>query len=172
MTVFQSFARKIAGAGLVAAIGFSVIGFGHSASAQTPVIKVSAIAKTETPAGGIIDAGREYLGVKYKFGATAGVTTAFDCSSFTQYIFKLSGITLPRTSSEQATKGAKVTKDDLAVGDLLFFKDPGRAGSIGHVGIYAGDNRMLHASSSGGVKFTDITSSYYVKNYVTARRVL
>ncbi len=118
----------------------------------------------------LIDIGKDYIGTPYRFGATAGKTSAFDCSSYVQYVFDQAGISLPRTSSSQASKGEKVDKAFLSVGDLLFFKTGGKG--ISHVGIYAGDGKMLHASSSQGVMISDINSKYWTKAYVTARRVL
>ncbi|WP_052476243.1 C40 family peptidase [Cohnella kolymensis] len=127
---------------------------------------------TPTQAEKIISTGTHFLGVKYRFGAPSGITYAFDCSSFTQYIFKKNGIVLPRTSSQQSTKGVKIAKKDLAIGDLVFFKDPGRSGKIGHVAVYAGNNKILHTGGKGGVKFSTLSSPYYTKHYVTARRVV
>lgn len=117
----------------------------------------------------VIASGTQYLGVPYRFGAPTNVTYAFDCSSFTQYIFKLSGIKLPRTSISQATKGIKVLKGYLSTGDLIFYNTNGK--SISHVGIYAGNGKMLH-SSSKGVAISNINTSYWKSKYVTARRIL
>lgn len=118
----------------------------------------------------IIATGMKYLGVKYQYGAPAGVTYAFDCSSFTQYIFKKHGIELPRTSKSQASKGEKVAKKDLKEGDLVFFKSP-NSSKINHVAVYIGNNKILHASGKA-VKISKLTSSYWKQNYVTARRIL
>lgn|GEM_PF-407850 len=119
----------------------------------------------------IINTGKKYLGVKYRFGAPSNVTYAFDCSSFTQFIFKKNGVSLPRTSSEQAKKGVFVSKASLQKGDLVFFRDPGRPQKIGHVAVYAGNDKMLGASGKA-VKFSSMASSYWTKHYVTARRVI
>ncbi|MFS0727986.1 C40 family peptidase [Paenibacillus sp. 1P07SE] len=118
----------------------------------------------------LIQSGKQYLGVPYRLGAPSGATYAFDCSSFTQYLFKKNGVTLPRTSAAQATKGTSVAKGYLSMGDLVFFKTNGR--SISHVGVYAGQNKMLHTSSSQGVVITNMNTSYWNNRYVTARRVL
>ncbi|MBB3108993.1 cell wall-associated NlpC family hydrolase [Paenibacillus phyllosphaerae] len=117
----------------------------------------------------LIDFGKEYIGTPYQFGVKSGITSAFDCSSFIQYVFKDSGIALPRSSAAQAKVGTKVDKGSLSVGDLVFFKTNGK--SISHVGIYAGNNKMLHSSSSKGVTISSLNTSYWTKNYVTARRV-
>lgn len=152
--------RKVISVGICAAIGFTGLGFGQVGQAEAATPKTNKIIKT----------GANYLGVKYRFGAPSGVTYAFDCSSFTQYIFKKNGIYLPRTSRAQAAKGIKVAKGYLSKGDLVFFKSPGRSG-IGHVAVYAGYGKILHASGKS-VKFSNLNSTYWKKNYVTARRVV
>lgn len=141
---------------------------GLTAFTLSAVTHKAEAATAETVA--LISSGKNYLGVPYQYGAPAGVTYAFDCSSFTQYMFNGLDVSLPRTASAQASKGVKVAKTDLSMGDLVFFKTNGK--SISHVAIYAGSNKILHSSSSQGVTVSDMTSSYWTKYYVTARRVL
>lgn len=110
-------------------------------------------------------------GTKYKYGGTS--TSGFDCSGFVQYIFDKMGYDLPRRSADQATEGDKVAKADLKAGDLVFFDTNGpNNGEITHVGIYVGDGKFAHASTSKGVIIQELDSSYYKPRYVTARRVL
>lgn len=151
--------RKLLLTCLCAAIGLSAmtVGFSSHASAAT------------SEASDIISNGKELLGTPYKFGAS-GTTGYFDCSSFVQFVFKQSEISLPRSSSEQAHIGNKISKSSLSKGDLMFFKTNGK--SISHVAIYIGDNKMIHASSSKGVTIDSINNSYWKNKYVTARRVL
>ncbi|MFC5404478.1 C40 family peptidase [Cohnella soli] len=118
----------------------------------------------------LISFGKTFQGTPYQFGATPGITYAFDCSSFVQYILGKFGIDLPRTSISQAYEGEKVDKAYLSVGDLVFFQTNGY--SISHVAIYAGSGKILHASSSQGVTVSDMNTSYWRSAYVTARRVL
>ena len=118
----------------------------------------------------IIKTGEKYLGRPYSWGASIGDLTKFDCSSFTAEVFKENGITLPRVSRDQAKVGTYVAAGNLQKGDLIFH-DTDRDGVINHVTIYAGPNKILHASSSKGVTFSD-TTAYYNSRYVTARRVL
>ncbi|MFD0715080.1 C40 family peptidase [Paenibacillus sp. GCM10027626] len=117
----------------------------------------------------LVSTGKEYIGTPYEFGAESGSTSSFDCSSFTQFVFKQNGVSLPRTTSSQALVGEKVEKSELSVGDLVFFKTNGK--SISHVAIYIGDNKILHSASSKGVSIADMTSSYWEPKFVTARRV-
>lgn len=153
--------KSIAKASLCSALVLSAVTFGSfapKAQAATPeTIK-------------LVSVGKKYLGTPYKFGAPTGATYAFDCSSFTQFLFKGFDVSLPRTTTAQALKGKKVSMGMLSMGDLVFFNTNGK--SISHVAIYAGNNKMIHSSSSKGVTVTDMTTSYWKTKYVTARRVI
>jgi len=155
-------ARKIFAIGLCAAIGFTVLGFGQAPTAN---------ALSSTIATKLVNYGDNYLGTPYKFGASTSTTRYFDCSTFTKYVFKKFGYTLPRTAREQAKVGRYVAKSNLKKGDLVFFKVPSRGNFIGHVGIYVGNGKMLNTYGAGGVKLSNINSSYWKNNYATARRL-
>ena len=121
----------------------------------------------------IVAYAKKYLGYKYVYGGTSP-STGFDCSGFTYYVYKHFGYTLSRSSVSQATNGTKVEKKDLQPGDLVIYKNTSLT-RIGHVGIYIGDNKMIHASEPGvGVIITDIDSKAhkYPQRYVTARRII
>ncbi|CDN43114.1 NLP/P60 protein [Paenibacillus sp. P22] len=153
--------KTIMNIGLCAVIGVSGLALGSASTAHAA-----------TPqAEKLLSYGKQYLGVPYRLGAPSGVTYAFDCSSFTQYVYKKTGVSLPRTSSEQAAKGVKVTRGYLSKGDLVFFT--GSSGkSIGHVAIYAGSNKILHTYGKTGVTISSLGTSYWNNHYVTAKRVL
>jgi cell wall-associated NlpC family hydrolase len=87
-------------------------------------------------------AGLTRIGDPYVWGATG--PDQFDCSGLVQWAFKQVGINVPRTSSQQAAFGTPVDKKDLQPGDVVFFYS-----DISHVGIYAGNGLMLHASTFG-----------------------
>ncbi|MEV0031014.1 NlpC/P60 family protein [Nocardia sp. NPDC050793] len=87
-------------------------------------------------------AGLTRVGDPYVWGATG--PSQFDCSGLVQWAFKQVGKNVPRTSSAQASYGTPVDKDDLQPGDVVFFYS-----DISHVGIYAGNGLMLHASTFG-----------------------
>ncbi|MFC5993405.1 NlpC/P60 family protein [Pseudonocardia hispaniensis] len=84
------------------------------------------------------------LGRPYQWGANGPNT--FDCSGLTSWAFAQAGVTLPRSSSAQATVGRAVSWNDLQPGDLVFYYTP-----ASHVGIYAGDGKMINAPQSGDV---------------------
>ncbi|RLA62654.1 MAG: hypothetical protein DRQ78_07725, partial [Epsilonproteobacteria bacterium] len=91
---------------------------------------------------------KEKLGKKYVWGAAGGKNT-FDCSGFTKYVYKKNGIDIPRTSIRQSKYGQYVKRADLKKGDLVFFDtSKRRKGYVNHVGIYIGNNKFIHASSS------------------------
>lgn len=158
--MMKKFAARALLTGMIAVVGFTSFAFGSSQQAS---------AATEQSLS-LVSLGKDYIGTPYLYGSAPGETDTFDCSSYTQYVFGLLGVWLPRTSSSQAAVGDKVDKAYLSVGDLVFFRTGG--GGISHVGIYAGSGKMLHASSSKGVTLVDMNTSYWKKAYVTARRVL
>jgi len=129
---------------------------------------------TRAEANRIISRAKKYLGVKYVFGARTGRTNAFDCSSYVQYLYAKEGIRLPRVSRAQAAKGTYVRVANLKPGDLLYFSVPGRFRNdrtVGHVGIYMGNGRMIHASPPR-VQITNVAKSSYWKSvYLGAKRV-
>ncbi len=124
----------------------------------------------------LIKRARQYMGVRYDFGAGPYPRTKrFDCSSYTQYIYGKYGIRLKRVSRNQARQGTFVSRKKLRKGDLVFFSVPGRFKSnktVGHVGIYIGNGRMINTySNKKGVHIAAINKGYWSKKYITARRV-
>lgn len=115
-----------------------------------------------------IEIAKSYIGGKYVWGATG--PDSFDCSGFTQYIYKKAyGKNIPRVSYAQAEYGQKVEKNDLQPGDLIFF-DTMNKGRVSHVGIYIGNNKFIHAASSKSGIIESELSGYYDKKYLGARR--
>lgn len=158
----------------------SLFGFGSSLSAAPVKVSVSKQAKSEQSAQGsrLIQTGKKYLGVKYKLGAEYETSGKFDCSSFTQYVFKKNGIRIARGARAQYLNGTPVARKDLKVGDLVFFSttkttmyDKKSIKRIGHVGIYAGNNKVLHTFGKGGVKYDDFSKGWWDKAYVGAVRI-
>ncbi|MCD9025376.1 C40 family peptidase [Cohnella silvisoli] len=129
-------------------------------------------ASATTTANKIIAKGKQFLGVPYLHGARTGRTTAFDCSSLTQYLYKPYGINLPRTSRAQSKVGTYVPRSQLRAGDLIF-SDTNRDGVVNHVSIYMGNGQLLHTYRVGiGVTISKFAGSAWDRTYVTARRVI
>ncbi|MGF9910099.1 C40 family peptidase [Brevibacillus porteri] len=121
----------------------------------------------------VISEGLKYKGVPYKFGSSKKTTRTFDCSSFTQRVFKEVGVKLPRDSRQQSKVGQKVSKDQLQKGDLVFFRSYGSSSSrITHVAIYAGDNKLLHTYGKPGVTTTKFKGTSWEKRFEVGRRVI
>ena len=116
---------------------------------------------------------RAYLGTPYGRGGSLTAGNSSDCSGFVQFIYKKANIDLPRSSPEQAREGTMVTRSldfaQLRPGDLLFFSRGRRY--IGHVGIYLGEGKMIHASTwRSGVIISDLLQSTYRHSFVVAKR--
>lgn len=107
-----------------------------------------------------------YLGVPYRWGG-ASPSTGFDCSGLTMYVFAQIGVSLPHFAAAQYGMGTPVSRDQLAQGDLVFFR------GLGHMGMYIGGGNFIHAPQTGDVvKISSINEPYRVANWVGARRVL
>lgn len=135
----------------------------------TPSADALAGSNTVSVTAQIVANAKTHLGTPYLWGGDK--PGGFDCSGFTQYIFNQSGISLPRTTTEQYKVGTYVEKSKLQPGDLVFLANTYRSG-ISHVGIYIGDGNMIHASSSKGITISSLSSSYYTEHYYGARRVV
>lgn len=106
----------------------------------------------------IVNKAYQYLGVPYVWGGTS--PSGFDCSGFTQYVYRSQGVSLPRVSGDQASSGTYVSIANAQPGDLLYFGQS----RVTHVGIYIGNGRMIHAPSPG--KSVMISSiSWHINNY-------
>ncbi len=111
---------------------------------------------------------KELIGIKYKLGGTSP-NTGFDCSGFVKYVFNEgAGIKLPRSSREMRSVGSAVDIKSLKPGDLIFFKI-----NTSHVGIYIGDNKFVHAPSTGrSVAVDNLMNSFFQNRIIGARRVI
>ena len=89
-----------------------------------------------------VDLASTFMGTPYVWGGES--PKGFDCSGLVQYVYKQLGVDLPRHSSDQAKAGVPVAIADLKKGDLVFFGSP-----VDHVGIYAGDGKMVVAPHTG-----------------------
>ena len=117
----------------------------------------------------IVATAEDCLGVRYAWGGES--KSGFDCSGLVFYVFKQNGITLGRTCSKQYNAGMPINKNNLIPGDLVFFQNTYQAG-LSHVGIYIGDGKFIHASSSKGVMVSELSASYWASRYYGARRIV
>jgi len=122
----------------------------------------------------IIEIAKNLLDSPYVYGAEG--PSKFDCSGFTHYVFKESGIRIPRTSSAQATVGTRIEKSQLKMGDLVFFDTSGKYnGVVTHVGIYIDNGEFIHASSGRNAKrvvISSLTEGYYNERFIKAQRII
>lgn len=111
------------------------------------------------------------IGINYKYGGTQP-STGFDCSGYVSHVFRqVAGLSLPHNALNISRQGKRISKNELQPGDLVFFNTLRH--SFSHVGIYVGDNRFVHApSSGGGVEVVNMADKYWTKHFNGARRVL
>lgn len=137
----------------------------------SPAQRAARVGNTGPPIGVVLGSGKGAQALRmaltrmempYVWGATG--PRSFDCSGLVYWAFKQVGITMPRSSSEQALVGSPVARDQLQPGDLVFFYHP-----ISHVGFYAGDGKVLNAVQTGDVvRYSDLSR---MKSYAGARRL-
>ena len=139
----------------------------NNASTSSSIANVANKTETTTSSksgSSVVSYAKQFLGCKYVYGGTS--PSGFDCSGFTQYVYKHFGVNLNRTAAAQYSNGKSVTS--LQAGDLVMF---GKSG-INHVGIYIGGNTFIHAANpSQGVRTDSMSTGYYKTNYVGAKRI-
>ena len=119
----------------------------------------------------IVAAAKQYIGIEYRWGGESP-DTGFDCSGLTMAVYRLNGLSLPRSSWRQWKTGKAVDFDDLAAGDLVFFATA-KNGKVSHVGIYIGEYKFLHAPRSGrAICISSLKQKYYKSRYLGARTYL
>jgi cell wall-associated NlpC family hydrolase len=143
---------------------YSADGSSESSTAQEPASGWKA--KTQE----VIINALSLTGIKYKFGGNSP-ETGFDCSGFVRYVFhNAANLTLPPTARAISQLGKTVKKDELQPGDLVFFNTLKSAFS--HVGIYIGDNKFVHAPSSGKVvRVENMQAGYWSSRFNGAQRL-
>jgi LysM repeat protein len=120
----------------------------------------------------LVKVAKSFMGAPYKYGGNT--VRGLDCSAYVKKIYDIFDIQLPRTAREQAGVGLKIGKEDLNIGDLVFFKTKRYVKYPTHVGIYIGDGNFIHSSSGYGrigVKIDSLSSDYYTKAFTGATRI-
>lgn len=116
---------------------------------------------------------KSFLGTPYVWAATG--PSRFDCSGFTQWVYRDVGINIPRVSRDQAKVGSYVMYKNLQKGDMVFFDTKKRrSGIVTHVGIYLGNGNFIHASSAAKkvVVYNFNKKKFYKERFLWGRRVI
>lgn len=166
------FSRKTSGEDYVAADAVKVEKVSEAAPAREASRGDGPEATSKrAPASGrsgedVVREARKWIGVRYRLGGES--RRGVDCSGLTMQVYKEFGVSLPHWDDKQYRKGTRVPKGQEKPGDLVFFSEHGR--SVSHVGIYAGNGKILHASDY----YNRVAESQmkYIEGYVGARRVL
>lgn len=117
----------------------------------------------------ILDTAKKYLGTPYKWAGAD--PSGFDCSGLVYYVLKTLGYSPYRSTPDQYKMGTYVAKENLQIGDLVFFQNTYKSG-ISHVGIYAGNGQFIHSPNSNSVvSFANLNTTYWTSHYYGARRV-
>jgi peptidoglycan endopeptidase LytE len=134
----------------------------------TSISEPEEVKKEGTP-GKLITFAKKLINIPYKFGGNS--ILGIDCSAYVKTVYGFLGIELPRTAREQFKTGETIERDDLSIGDLVFFKT--YASFPSHVGIYLGNNLFIHASSRGKkVTIDSLDTPYYLKRFIGGKRLL
>ena len=117
----------------------------------------------------IISIAKAQLGKPYRFGGTSP-TKGFDCSGLINFSFKKAGLAVPRTTKQLYRASSPISRRHLKTGDLVFFKINRR--KVSHVGLYLGNNRFIHAPSSGKyVNIANLNDKYWRQRFVRGGRI-
>ena len=142
------------------------------ASSPVPMLRTPAAVKrhlrgkSEAPTLGerMVDYARKWMGVRYEWAGTSP-RTGFDCSGFVRFVYGHFGISLDHSSFADYWRGRKVGRWAMKPGDLVFFD------GAGHVGIYVGHGRFIHAPHTGTVVTISTMAGWYSTRFDGARRL-
>jgi cell wall-associated NlpC family hydrolase len=108
---------------------------------------------------------RRLLGIPYRWGGDSP-SSGFDCSGLVRYVYAHFGLSLPHSSYADFGLGTRVSRGALRPGDLVFFD------GVGHVGMYVGGGRFIHAPHTGDhVRVSSLAGGWYAEHYDGATRV-
>lgn len=120
--------------------------------------------------GSLLASAEKLRGIPYQLGGDSP-KTGFDCSGYTQYVYGLYRIALPRTVAEQFQAG-KPAAGAIRPGDLLFFRMNGPKSPVSHVALAISGDEFIHAPGADGVVRTERLSTYWRSRLTTVRRIL
>jgi cell wall-associated NlpC family hydrolase len=112
----------------------------------------------------VVTYAKRFIGVRYVYGGSSP-RSGFDCSGFVRYVYAHFGVSLPRSSYAQFGDGRRVSRRSLRPGDLVFFD------GVGHVGLYVGNGRFIHAPHSGTRVQVTTLAGWYSARFSGARRL-
>lgn len=149
-----------------ASVSAAVSGKGSGASGASQRIDVSGSLPAETRR--LLEEARRWMGTSYRYGGST--RSGVDCSGLTSQIFvNALQIKLPRSSAQQSEYCRRIDRSELMEGDLVFFRTGSKG--VSHVGMYVGDGRIIHSSTSRGVIVSSLDESYYRRTYHSSGRV-
>jgi cell wall-associated NlpC family hydrolase len=112
----------------------------------------------------VVDYAKRFRGIRYVYGGSSP-RSGFDCSGFVRFVYAHFGLSLAHSSYAQFDRGRRVSRSALRPGDLVFFD------GLGHVGIYVGSGRFIHAPHTGTRVEIQTLGGWYSSRFVGARRL-
>jgi cell wall-associated NlpC family hydrolase len=112
----------------------------------------------------VADYAKRFIGTRYVYGGSSP-RSGFDCSGFVRYVYAHFGVSLPHSSYAQFGDGRRVARGSLRPGDLVFFD------GLGHVGLYVGNGRFIHAPHTGTRVRVESLAGWYGSRFAGARRL-
>jgi cell wall-associated NlpC family hydrolase len=151
---------------VVGAVAFALVKPlpGRAASAVRKAAPARTTQSRSTFGVRIVAYAKRFRGTRYVYGGTSP-RSGFDCSGFVRFVYAHFGIALPHSSYGDYDRGRRVSRSSLRPGDLVFFD------GVGHVGIYVGNGRFIHAPHSGTRVRIEQLAGWYGSRFVGARRI-
>ncbi len=141
----------------------------EAGSSETVTMPLYSLKDALTLKNALLTYGMKYIGTPYVWGGET--PRGFDCSGYTQYIFRNNGLTINRSVINQLGNGIVIKREDLQCGDLVIFSNTTDRGFASHVGMYIGNGMIIH-SANGGVATVSLSNSYWNAHYQGARRII
>ena len=112
----------------------------------------------------VVDFAKHFVGTRYVYGGSSP-RAGFDCSGLVRYVYGHFGVSLPHSSYAQFTEGRRIGRSALRPGDLVFFD------GLGHVGMYIGNGRFIHAPHTGTRVRIETLAGWYGARFDGGRRL-